>query len=447
MLLIQGASCVVASADRVLRNADVLVDGSRILRVGPALPEAGCETVIDARGKIVSPGFVNAHTHLYQNMLKGMGDRLGLKEWCEQVTFPFSNVIHRYERQLGDETLGYAYGLLGAVEMLHSGVTAFIDMDNNMTTQLEAWEDVGIRGALAIQSVNRWVPRELMIPDEARIEKLEATISAWHGRGLQDVYIAPSTPFTCTPEFMRKIQELARKYGVKIQTHVSETAWEIRQSLEETGMTPLRYLESIGFLEDPIIAVHCVHLTPEEMELCRKRNVTVCYNPKSNAKLGSGIAPIAELRELGVELCIATDGAASNDLLDIFEDMRFGAMLQKLRYNDPARFGEKEVFRMATEGGARAMGLDAGRIEAGKLADLILIDCGSASIAPVHDPISALVYCGKSSAVDTVIVNGRVVMEGGVIQTISEAEQVRKAVELGERRFAEVAGGPLATEF
>lgn len=246
---------------------------------------------------------------------------------------------------------------------------------------------------------------------------------------------------------MKKLQALARKYGVKIQTHVSETEWEIQQSLEETGMTPLRYLESIGFLDDPLIAVHCVHLTPEEMEICRRRKVTVCYNPKSNAKLGSGIAPIAELREMGVDLCIATDGAASNDLLDIFEDMRFGAMLQKLRYNDPARFGEKEVFRMATEGGAKAMGLDAGRIEAGKLADLILIDCAAASIAPVHDPISALVYCGKSSGVETVIVNGRVIMEGGVIQTISESEQVQNAIELGERRFAEVAGGPLASEF
>lgn len=445
MLLIKDASYVIVSADQVLRNTDVLIDGSRIFQVGQNLSEAGCETVIDARGKLLSPGFVNAHTHLYQNMLKGMGDSLRLKEWCEQVTFPFSNVIHRYERQLGDETLGYAYGLLGAVEMLRGGVTAFINMDNNMTTQLEAWEDVGIRGALAIQSVNRWVPKELMIPDGKRLEKLEETISAWHGRGLQDVYIAPSTPFTCTPEFMKKLQALARKYGVKIQTHVSETEWEIRQSLEETGMTPLRYLESIGFLDDPIIAVHCVHLTPEEMEICRRRKVTVCYNPKSNAKLGSGIAPIAELREMGVDLCIATDGAASNDLLNIFEDMRLGAMLQKLRYNDPARFGEKEVFRMVTEGGAKAMGLDAGRIEAGKLADLILIDCASAFIAPVHDPISTLVYCGKCA--DTVIINGRIVMEGGVIQTVPEAEKVREAVRLGEKRFAETAGSPLASEF
>lgn len=447
MLLIKNAAYVVVSADKVLRDADVLIDGNCIAQVGQGLAAEGCEQVLDAKGKIVSPGFVNTHTHLYQNMLKGMGDRWRLKEWCEAVTFPFSNVIHKYERQMGDETLGYAYGLLGAVEMVKSGITAFIDMDNNMDTQLEAWEDVGIRGALAIQSVNRWVPKELMIPDEKRLEKLESTISKWHGKGLQDVYIAPSTPFTCTPEFMGKLQALAKKWGVKIQTHVSETAWEVQQSQEETGTTPLQYLEDIGFLEDPIIAVHCVHLTKAEMELCRKRNVTVCYNPKSNGKLGSGIAPIAELLEMGVDLCIATDGAASNDLLDMFEDMRFGSMLQKLRYADPARFGEKEVFRMATEGGAKAMGLNAGRIEAGKLADLILVDSTAVSMAPLHDPISALVYCGKSCDVETVLINGRVVMKDRVICTVPEAEKVREAVALGEARLAEVSGGPLASQF
>ena len=138
MLLIKNAAWVVVSADQVLRNADVLVDGSRIAKVGTGLQADSCDQVIDASGKILSPGFINTHTHLYQNMLKGMGDRWRLKEWCEEVTFPFSNIIHKYERQLGDESLGYAYGLLGAVEMVRSGITAFIDMDNNMETQLEA---------------------------------------------------------------------------------------------------------------------------------------------------------------------------------------------------------------------------------------------------------------------------------------------------------------------
>ena len=425
----------------------MLIDGNKIVRVGKSISPDGCSKVIDATGKMVSPGFINAHTHLYQNMLKGLGDSLRLKEWCEDVTFPFSNIIHKYERQLGDETLGYAYGLLGAAEMIHSGITAFIDMDTVMDSLFEAWQDIGIRGVAAVQSVNRWIPKELMIPDETRLDHLEKTISKWHNKGLMDVYIAPSTPFACTPAFMESIQKLSRAYGVKVQIHVSETEWEVNQSLTDVGMTPLAYLDSIGFLDDPIIAVHCVHLTPEEIELCKSKKITVCYNPKSNGKLGSGIAPIAELYEAGVDLCLATDGAASNDLLDIFEDMRFGAMLQKLKYGDPARFGEKEIFRMATEGGAKAMGLNAGRIEPGKLADLIILDLSSPSIAPVHDPLSGLVYCGKACHVETVIIDGRIVMEEGRIITIDEKCAVADAVALGKKRFLEASTGPMSSEF
>lgn len=447
MLLIKNADYVIASADQVMRHTDVLIEGAEIAQVGQGLSAIGCETAIDGSGKLVSPGFVNAHTHLYQNMLKGKGDNMRLKEWCENVTFPFSNVIHQYERELGDESLGYAYGLLGAVEMLRSGITSFVDMDTVMDTLLEAWRDVGIRGIAAVQSVNRWVPKELMIPDEIRLQKLERMIRDWHNRDLLDVWIAPSTPFTCTPEFMGKLQALAHKYQVKIQIHVSETEWEVRQSIAEVGMTPLAYLDSIGFLSDPLVAVHCVHLTQEEIRLCKKRSLSVCYNPKSNAKLGSGIAPIAELYEAGVDLCLATDGAASNDLLDMFEEMRFGAMLQKLKYGDPARFGAKEIYRMATEGGAKALGLNAGRIESGKLADLFLMDLSSPTIAPVHDPLSALVYCGKACDVETVLVGGKIVLENRRITGVNTDLAIREAVELGSRRCAEAVCGALSSEF
>ena len=447
MLLIKNASYVIKSADYVLENADVLIEDNIIKEVGQNLSSDRCDKVIDATGKMLSPGFVNAHTHLYQNMLKGMGDRYRLKEWCEVVTFPFSNVIHKYERQLQDESLGYAYGILGAVEMIRGGITSFIDMDSVMDSLFEAWQDIGIRGVGAVQSVNRWVPKELMIPDDVRLAKLEKTILKWHNNGLLDVYIAPSTPFACTPEFMSSIRQYADQYGVKIQVHVSETEWEVKQSLEDVGMTPLAYLESIGFLSGPVIAVHCVHLTDEEIQLCKKRNICVCYNPKSNGKLASGIAPIAQLVEAGVDVCLATDGAASNDLLDIFEDMRFGAILQKLKYGDPERFGDKEIFRIATEGGAKAMGINAGRIEPGLLADLILLDLSSPSISPVHDPVSSLVYCGKAENVETVIIDGKVVMEDRRIVTMDAERAVADATALGELRFAEVGCQPLASEF
>lgn len=446
MILIRNAAYVVVSADEVLYDRDILIQDNKIARIGKNIPPDGCY-VIEAAGKAVAPGFVNAHTHLYQNMLKGMNDTLRLKQWCEAVTFPFSNIIHKYERQLGDETLGYAYGMLGAIEMIRSGVTSFIDMDTIMDSVMEAWRDVKIRGIAAIQSVNRWIPKELSIPDELRLSKLEAMIERWHKNGILEVYIGPSTPFTCTPDFLKQLQQLACKYGVKIQTHVSETAWEVRQSIDETGMTPLEYLDSIGFLEQPLIAVHCVHLTPKEIQLCKEKHVTVVYNPKSNAKLGSGIAPIAELIEAGVDVCMATDGAASNDLLDMFEEMRFGCMLQKLKYDDPGRFTARDIYKIATQNGAEAIGLDAGVIQEGKLADIMMLDLSKASVAPVHGIIENIVYCSKAADVEAVIIDGKVVMEKGKILTVDEAAVTKQSVLLGSQRFAEISTGSLSSEF
>jgi 5-methylthioadenosine/S-adenosylhomocysteine deaminase len=195
------------------------------------------------------------------------------------------------------------------------------------------------------------------------------------------------------------------------------------------------------------MAVHCVHLTPEEIDICAEKNVSVVYNPKSNGKLGSGIAPIAQMYEKGVNVCLATDGAASNDLQDLMEDMRFGSMLQKLKYGTPARFGEKEMFKIATEGGAKAIGLNAGVLEEDKLADIIIMDAMSVNLAPVHEPISNFVYCGKGSDVETVIIDGKVVMEDKIIKGVDEKAVVKDAIDLGNLRYSEVPKKVMKTEF
>ena len=447
MILIKNCSYILASADKVYTDADLLIRGSRIAAIGQGLPEEGVDRVIDGRGKLAASGLINCHTHGYQNLLKGLGDTLTTFDWCRAVTFPFVDVIHKYERQYHDESLSYAWGILMAIEMIKNGVTAFVSMDNGLKPQFEAWEQVGIRGRLALNAVNRWIPKEFAIPDEVRVAGLEETLKLWHGKGLQDVFIGPNTPFSCTPNFLKLLREMADRYQVPLQVHVSETANEVPESIEECGMPPLQYLDSLGLLDGPMMAVHCVHLTEEEMEICRRKNVSVVYNPKSNGKLGSGIAPIAELIDRGVNVCLATDGAASNDLQDMLEDMRFGSMLQKLRYGSPARFGEKDIFRIATEGGARAIGLDAGILEEGKLADVILMDTENVDMAPVHDPISSFVYAGKSANIETVIVDGRIVMENRRILGVDEEKVVREAVELGRLRYAEIKTGVMKTEF
>lgn len=439
MIHIKNARYVIKNADTVLENADILIDGNKIVAVGSHLAAPPDAEVIDASGKIASPGFANTHTHLYQNLLKGVRDDLLLKPWCEEVTFPMVNVIFRYSAQ-GDDELAYSYGLLGAVEQLRSGITAFVDFDMIYSRMLDAWQDVGIRGTAGIQTVNKWIPKELMVSDEENHRNILNTIDRWHNKGLLKVALCPSTPFTCTPEYLRWIRDASYECGVKVFCHVSENKWEIEESLADVGMTPLKYLESIGFLEKPFSAVHGVCFTDEEIKMAAEKGVSVCYNPKSNLKLASGIAPVVDLQKAGVKVGIATDGAASNDLLDMFEEMRTGLLLQKLRYEDPACFDAHDVFRMATETGYELIGLNGGTLESGRLADLILLDTGKAHFGPVNDPVQNLVYCGKENDVETVIVNGQIVMRDSAILTIDEKAAVSKAIALGEARGAEARG-------
>ena len=215
---------------------------------------------------------------------------------------------------------------------------------------------------------------------------------------------------------------------------MSETAWEVEQSVKLTGRTPLLYLDDLGLLDRPLTAVHCVHLTDEEIDLARARDVVVAYNAKSNMKLGSGIAPILALHRAGVPIAIGTDGAASNDLLDPFEEMRCGLLLQKVAHQDPTVLGARDAFRFATEGGARACRVDAGVLDEGKLADVVLIDLTAPHVFRLTDEIvPALVYCAKGSDVETVVINGRIVMQDRVIQSIDERAVLAEATKVGEQ--------------
>jgi 5-methylthioadenosine/S-adenosylhomocysteine deaminase len=251
---------------------------------------------------------------------------------------------------------------------------------------------------------------------------------------LVTVFLGPSAPFTSSESLLRWIREAADRHDLGIQTHISETAWEVEQSLSLTGKTPLAYLESIGFLTAPITAAHGVHLTAEEIDLAGERDVAVIYNPKSNMKLGSGIAPIGPLLQAGVTVALGTDGAASNDLLDPFEEMRCGAMLQKVAAQDPTVLGSKEIFRCATEGGARACRIDAGVLDEGKLADLVLVRLDAPHLFRLTDEIlPALVYCARADDVETVLVNGEIVLEDRRLVRIDERELLVEAKKVGER--------------
>ena len=436
MILIKDVAYLVRDADRIERDVDLLIEGSRIAQIGH-INATDCPketTVLDGRNRAVIPGLVNAHTHLYQSMLKGHRDDLSLVDWCEQVTFPFvRRVLHRAWRE-GKTEMGALWSKLGVIEMIRSGITSFIDMDLNLDGVIHAWIDVGIRGIAALTMVDQWVPDDLMLPPEKAREEVLAVIEEWNGtHPLVGVFLAPSAPFTCSDSLLAWIFEQSETYDLGIQTHVSETTWEVGQSVKLTGLTPLRHLERVGLLTRPLTAVHCVHLTGEEIDLAAKNDVTVVYNAKSNMKLGSGIAPIVALHRAGAPIAIGTDGAASNDLLDPFEEMRCGLLLQKAAQTDPTVLGARDAFRFATEVGARACRIDAGVLDEGKLADVVLIDLTASHLFRLTDEIvPALIYCAKGSDVETVIINGRIVMQNRVIESIDEPAILAEIKRAGE---------------
>ena len=436
MILIKDVAYLVRDADRIERDVDLLIEGSRIAQIGH-INATDCPedtTVLDGRNRAVIPGLVNAHTHLYQSMLKGHRDDLSLVDWCEQVTFPFvRRVLHRAWRE-GKTEMGALWSKLGVIEMIRSGITSFIDMDLNLDGVIHAWIDVGIRGIAALTMVDQWVPDDLMLPPEKAREEVLAVIEEWNGtHPLVGVFLAPSAPFTCSDSLLAWIFEQSETYDLGIQTHVSETTWEVGQSVKLTGLTPLRHLERVGLLTRPLTAVHCVHLTGEEIDLAAKNDVTVVYNAKSNMKLGSGIAPIVALHRAGAPIAIGTDGAASNDLLDPFEEMRCGLLLQKAVQADPTVLGARDAFRFATEVGARACRIDAGVLDEGKLADVVLIDLTASHLFRLTDEIvPSLIYCAKGSDVETVIINGRIVMQNRVIESIDEPAILAEIKRAGE---------------
>jgi len=429
-LLLQGASYVVRSAERIERHCDVLIRGNRIAGIGHYEPEPGWE-VIEAAGRAVIPGLINAHTHLYQNFLKGLNDGVPLVDWCADILYPAADVIHEDHWHANDERLGYAWSLVSALEMIKCGTTCCIDMDMSMDAVYRAWVDIGFRGIGAITLSDMWIPDKLRRDPELGRQEALGYIERWHGIPVESprvtMMLAPSTPFLASPELLRWVKEQSDRLGIPVQIHVAETRYEIEQIARETGATPLRYLDQFGLVNERLTAVHCVHLDDQELEILKERGVITVHNPKSNMKLGSGIAPVTQMLKMGIPIALGNDGSASNDIQDMFEEMRAAALLQKVAAEDPSVIRAADVFRMATEYGARACRIDAGAIDPGKLADLAVINLRRPHLVPVHDIINCLVYCVKGADVETTIIDGRVVMRNRRLVTMEEEQIIDQA--------------------
>jgi 5-methylthioadenosine/S-adenosylhomocysteine deaminase len=418
-ILIKNGVLVTMDKDRrVLKNFSIGVDEGRIIDIGENV-KGEADFVLDARNKIVLPGLVNAHTHLAMTLLRGIADDLPLMKWLTGVIWPI-------EGKLEAEHV-YAGSLLGCLEMITMGTTCFNDMYFHMDEVARAVNEAGIRAVLSYPIIS------LGDEDTAKKMLMEADrgVREYRKKTMIKAFYGPHAPYTCPGELLRKVKSLADKRRTGLHIHVSETKDEVKDSKKEKGLPPFEYLDSIGFLDSNVVAAHAVWVSKKEMRILKKRDVKVAHNPVCNMKLASGIAPVTEFTKKGITVALGTDGAASNNTLDMFESMKVCALLHKVGSMNPSIAPAYDVLEYATINGARALGLEKeiGSLEVGKKADIIMVDHQKPNLTPLSNPISHLVYSARSNDVDTVIVDGKIIMEKGAIRTLDKKEVLRYAQE------------------
>lgn len=420
-LLVQSASYLVCSPTHIERDWDVLVEGNHISAIGPGLKPPQQATLINARGCAVIPGLINAHTHLYQNLLKAIPKDLPLEAWCNEVLFPTVAAL-REEMRNGDSRPAYLWSALGSVEMIKGGTTCCHDMDILSDGVVRAWQDTGMRGVAGMVLTNLALPGNIRQDEEELRNHALMQASQWHNpKGRIQVSLAPSTVFLCDEGLLRWARDQARQHDLGVQIHVAETADEIRDAEREWGLRPVGRLDQLDMLTDRLSAVHCVHVTEEEIARLADRGVLVVHCPKSNMKLASGIAPVADMLRANVAVSLGTDGSASNDLLDMWEEMRSAIFLARVSTGKADALSAADALHMATIEGARACRVNAGRIEVGRLADMAIIDLGGSHMRPMHDLINTLVFCTRADDVRDTIIDGEVVMRERQVTNVDEA--------------------------
>ena len=406
------------------KKQSLLIKDDLIAEIADSIDEANVDKIIDAEGKILLPGLINTHTHLSMTLFRGLADDLSLDSWLNDHIWPMEANLN------GDYC--YIGALLGAVELIKSGTTTFSDMYFYMEDVARAVEDAGIRAVLSYGMIDFGDAERR----EAEIEENLQLFKSCNGMadGRIKVFFGPHSPYTASEELLIKVRELADENNMGIHIHVSETEKEINDSLDEKGLRPFEYLEKIGFLGPDVVAAHCVWLSDEEIEIIKKHNVKVSHNPCSNMKLASGVAPVSKLIENDICVSIGTDGASSNNNLDLIEELKTASLLQKVSTLDPKVLSSDEAITMATIKGAEALGLEneIGSIEVGKKADIILIDTNSANMVPDSSSLSSnVIYSANGSNVDTTICNGKILMENKKLTVLDEQEiydKARKAI-------------------
>jgi len=384
---------------------DIFVENGRISKIKKNLNLRAKEK-IDAKGeKAVFPSFINCHTHSAMILLRGFGEGLSLKDWLEKV-------IWKIEEKLDEDDI-YWGTKLASLEMIRSGITTFNEMYFYPEAQIEATREMGLRGVLGLVLVDFSTKG----CDKKTIEKIYPKLKTYLKNFPSiKLSIAPHAIYTVSKENLIWAKNFAKREKLLIHMHLSETEREVKDCQRKYKLRPVEYLEKIGFLNKNCVFAHSIWLSDKEIEILAKRKCSLIYNPSSNMKLASGVFPYKKAKEKGINVCLGTDGPASNNSLNFFFEMKIGSLLQKIKEKDPKILPAKEAIEIATKNGAKALKINSGEIKVGKLADLILVDLNKISLFPKENLISNLVFSANPDCVSDVICGGKILMREGKIE-------------------------------
>ena len=418
-ILIKDAMVVLPEGeeDKIAKHS-IYIEDDKITGIDSEPQGFKAEKTIDGKDRLVIPGLINAHTHTYMSTFRNVADDLSFMDWLFKTIDPL-------EAQLTEED-AYWGSCLGQLEMIKSGTTTFNDQQMHIHQTTRAVMDSGMRAVICRGLVGDTYDLE----DRRLKEALEEAEDAGKCDRLKFM-LGPHAPYTCAPDYLKMCADVAKEKGMGIHIHLAESVTESENMRKDHDCTPIEYALNAGVFEVPTIAAHCVQVNDADMDILKSHNVSVVTNPASNMKLGNGFAPVPEMLGKGINVCLGTDGAASNNSQNMFREMSLLGLIHKGTHATPQCISAKETFRIATINGARALGLDklTGSIEVGKKADLAIMRLDVPSMMPNNNLLASLVYSANGSEVDTVIADGRVLMEGREVKTLDEEKvyfEIRK---------------------
>lgn len=407
--------------NEIIIDGYMLIEDGKISELGSGTPKKAVDKEYDMQGKWLLPGLINTHTHTPMTLFRGVGDDLPLKRWLEEKMWPL-------EGKLKQEDVVRATSL-AMLEMLKSGTTTFLDMYHLFLDDIgELIVDSGMRGVLTRGMIGLCSKEE----QQAKLQESVRIATTWRnaGHGRITTMLSPHAPYTCPPDFIRDVVEVAKVEQLPLHIHLAETKREVEEHLAEYGKRPVEHLDELGFFDQHALIAHAVWVTEGEVELLADKQVSVSHNPLSNLKLASGIAPVSFMIEQGVNVGLGTDSVASNNTFDLFQEMRTAALLQKGLTQNAETIPAEIALRMATVFGAKALGIDGiGSLEVGKQADFIAIDSSRPHLQPIQQMASHLVYAANGSDVSDVFVQGNQLVKDGQCLTLDEEKIIAEANE------------------